>query len=55
MNPITTQLWQRCKAVFSGSGRNAGGGLPDTEKVKEMIDTKKLPATDTKSREEEGG
>jgi AsmA protein len=31
-----------------------GGGLPDTEKIKEMIDTKKLPATDTKSLEEEG-
>jgi AsmA protein len=31
-----------------------GGGLPDKEKIKEMIDTKKLPATDTKSLEEEG-
>ncbi|MCF8114424.1 MAG: AsmA family protein [Desulfotignum sp.] len=31
-----------------------GSGLPDTEKVKEMIDTKKLPATDVKSLEEEG-
>ncbi|MCF8075224.1 MAG: AsmA family protein [Desulfotignum sp.] len=31
-----------------------GGGLPDKEKIKELIDTKKLPATDTKSLEEEG-
>ncbi len=31
-----------------------GGGLPDKEKLKEMIDTEKLPATDTQSLEEEG-
>lgn len=30
------------------------GGVPDTEKIKEMIDTGKLPATDTKTLKEEG-
>jgi len=30
------------------------GGLQDNEKIKEMIDTKKLPATDIESLEEEG-
>jgi AsmA protein len=31
-----------------------GSDIPDAEKIKEMIDTKKLPATDTKSIEEQG-